>query len=83
MMEELTTLANIMDIAKDATVIMFMAVGLWVFYKGMIISRPVYTELTEGMLQRLCVEFSSIVKEAIEEAIRGTYNEMNGKKEEK
>lgn len=67
------TLQEVINVIGDIGILGLLAVIVWSFYRGDVLSRKVYQELTESILERVCsrliTEIREIVKDTVIEVI--------------
>lgn len=72
---ESITIGTVLAALNTAGVIGILVVLFVLFYRGDLLSRKVYTELTEHILQELCAKIGDQIERVL--------NKLNGKKEVK
>lgn len=75
------TLQEMIKVVGDVGILGLLAMVVWSFYRGDVLSRKVYQELTESILDRFCTRLVRELREVIRETANEVAERMRVKKE--
>lgn len=63
------TLQEVIKVVGDIGILGLLVTVVWSFYRGDVLSRKVYQELTENILERVCTKLVAEIRQITKEAV--------------